>query len=70
MFAKKCPHCNQWSYSAADIGDWYCPYCQHNLKDVPAVVPGAVEELERNKGGVGSGNRSGEEEKSSGGRET
>jgi len=70
VFAKKCPHCNQWSYSAADIGDWYCPYCQHNLKDVPAVVAGVVEELEKEKRGKGSGSKSGAKEKLSDGRET
>ncbi|WP_334110012.1 hypothetical protein [Thermodesulfitimonas autotrophica] len=70
MFAKKCPYCNQWSYSAADIGDWYCPYCQHNLKDVPAVVAGVVEELERKKRGKGSGSKSEAKEKLSDGRET
>ncbi|MGQ9512137.1 hypothetical protein [Thermodesulfitimonas sp.] len=56
MFAKKRPRCNQWSYSAADIGDWFCPYCRHNLKDVPAVVAGTVDEAEKDRKTAGTGN--------------
>uniref|UniRef100_A0A7C1F3F5 Uncharacterized protein n=1 Tax=Ammonifex degensii TaxID=42838 RepID=A0A7C1F3F5_9THEO len=43
MFAKKCPRCDQWSFSAADMGDWFCPFCRNNLKDAPAVSAGRVD---------------------------
>ena len=36
MVGKKCPKCNKISYSAAEMGNWICPYCGNNLKDIPA----------------------------------
>lgn len=34
MICKKCPSCGQKSYSAANNGKWYCPYCGRDLRPV------------------------------------
>lgn len=42
MFAKKCPDCDQWSYSASDYGKWPCPHCGRDLSDQPSFIPDAL----------------------------
>jgi len=48
VFAKKCPTCGKWSYSAADKGSWICPYCKRDLWDQPPQ-PASVGEKENGK---------------------
>jgi len=42
VFAKKCPECDQWSYSASDYGKWPCPHCGRDLSDQPTYIPDAL----------------------------
>ena len=35
MTSKVCPRCQRKSYSAAHRGDWICPYCGENLRNIP-----------------------------------
>lgn len=34
---KSCPNCNQTSYSASDVGVWYCPYCGNDITFVKGL---------------------------------
>jgi uncharacterized Zn finger protein (UPF0148 family) len=36
MLKKICPSCGKPSYSASEFGLWLCPYCEHNLRYIPA----------------------------------
>lgn len=40
MVAKQCPRCGRVSYSAAERGEWLCPYCGHDLTQEPAKPAG------------------------------
>ncbi|MEW6447711.1 MAG: hypothetical protein AB1426_06450 [Bacillota bacterium] len=51
MFAKKCPACGKWSYSAADKGSWICPHCKRDLWDQPPQ-PTSAGEKENGKTGI------------------
>lgn len=31
MVKKRCPECNQDSYSAVASGEWLCPYCESDM---------------------------------------
>ena len=36
MVKKKCPNCNQDSFSAAVSGKWNCPHCKTDITQVPS----------------------------------
>ena len=33
MYCKTCPHCNNNSFSATDIGVWICPCCGEDITE-------------------------------------
>lgn len=33
MVSKTCTECKKASYSAAESGEWLCPYCEADLTD-------------------------------------
>lgn len=35
MVAKSCPKCGKTSHSAAEKGEWICPYCGFDLTELP-----------------------------------
>lgn len=35
MRGKRCPVCNELSFSATTIRPWYCPYCGQEMFDTP-----------------------------------
>lgn len=37
MVKKKCPNCNQDSFSAAVSGKWNCPHCKTDITQVPST---------------------------------
>lgn len=41
MMKKTCPKCNKNSYSAAEKGEWICPYCGKDISEIPAEPAGA-----------------------------
>lgn len=37
MLKKKCPNCNNESFSAATSGKWVCPYCGKDISNIQSI---------------------------------
>ena len=51
MLVKKCPECDEKSYSASDQGEWICPSCKEDLtaiKPRPAGVDDSGDTSDKN----------------------
>jgi len=49
MVKKTCPACGKNSYSAAEEGQWICPYCKTDMTNVPKKAANVSTKPKNNK---------------------